>query len=69
MLGRFTRVVDENEDEKDTIQESVSYLNKLMTFRAQLDSLRDGLESIENKFTILEILRKRLAQMDFSPTR
>ena len=52
------RVVDENE-RRERHNTRISIIEEQTSeFQAQLDSLRDGLESIENKFTILEILKK-----------
>jgi len=52
------RVVDENE-RRERHNTRISIIEEQTSeFQAQLDSLRDGLEGIENKFTILEILKK-----------
>ena len=52
------RVVDENE-RRERHNTRISIIEEQTSeFQTQLDSLRDGLESIENKFTILEILKK-----------
>jgi DNA repair exonuclease SbcCD ATPase subunit len=51
-------VVDENERRERHNTRIGIILEQTNEFQAQLDSLRDGLESIENKFTILEILKK-----------
>ena len=52
------RVVDENEKRERHNTRIGIILEQTGEFQAQLDALRHGLESIENKFTILEILKK-----------
>ena len=51
-------VVDENERRERHNTRIGIILEQTGEFQAQLDDLRHGLESIENKFTILEILKK-----------
>ena len=52
------KVVDENERRERHNTRISIILEQTNDFQTQLDALRDGLESIENKFTILEILKK-----------
>lgn len=52
------RVVDENE-RRERHNTRISIIEEQTNeFQTQLDSLRNGLESIENKFAVLEILKK-----------
>ena len=52
------RVVDENEKRERHNTRIGIILEQTDEFQEKLDDLRHGLESIENKFTILEILKK-----------
>ena len=65
----LSKVVEENERRERHNTRIGIILEQTEQFQEQLVSLENGLQSAEDKLTILEILKKHLVQTVYSPTR